>query len=205
MGRIRLSTIFSIFIGLLIILGTSVLHYPIVKFFERKAERKWNCEIEHSKANISFLRGMITFEDLNMRTAENTNPVWHLSVKDTILQIDYSELIKGNIIFKMLLLDTINLNQEEKEQTTSHERVLQSKRPQNGDKVEKTRKTTESDKKGILIKELQIRNGKFQYLYIYESGITNSVQTEGINIDIKNIVFSDEPNSFFKSVLKQIK
>jgi len=187
-----------------IFLPKSPLHPLIIDHLQKKIEKKWGCSVAHRQVTLNVLKGTVTIKNLFVKTPENTNPKWRLNIQDVIIRVKLLPLFRKDIILNSMILDTVIFKQQEKESAHIKELNRPTKNVERVDKEENPNIRTEEHQfhGAIRIKRLVIRNGHFEFDYLYHSGVNNTVRADNISISKEDVLLAGTPDTFFRSILK---
>ena len=191
------TVILTILLFTLALIPNSPIYDPLINHIQHRVGKNWGCKVVIKQSAVNILRGTLTLNGLWVRTPDNNNPIWNLTVKTSVIKIDYRSFLQRQWILSSLLLKDIRFKQTGRESS-------QVVSPKKSAKI----KSTESDynkgneaKKKINIKRLIIQNGYFEYSFFHKSGMKDTFKVEGVNLNRKNLFFYGKPNLFFRSIL----
>ena len=187
----------------LVLLPGSPVYKPLISHVRKEAEKTWGCKIATKQSRVNLFKGTLTLNEVTAQTPGSANPSWDLSLKTSVIQIDYRSFLRREWILALLLLDNIRFKQLEKENprpTLPKENA--GKKSKVPDVKAGTEKKTGSKRvKQIHIRQLTVQNGYFEFGFVHTSGRKDMFRVQNVNLNSENLFFEGKPDRFFKSVL----
>jgi len=180
-----------------VILPNSPIYAPIITILQNRIEKNWECDVVKKKASIDILNRTLTLRDVYVRTPENANPNWHLTVNRSIIKLDYRSLTKKRWMLDTLFLDgivfrhkTVEIPGGESSGNTLPKMGSPEKKPE----------TTQPAP--VNINRLIVQDGSFEFVVLQSSGVTDRLKAENLFLTQKNVVFNGNPDSFFRTLVE---
>jgi hypothetical protein len=206
MKKIRYIVVIIVFLFLSLIFLTNIfLYQPILDHLEKRFEKKWGCQVEKRKVELSFLKGSLRFKGIHITPPENAASRWNLSADEIFIQIDYPSLISGNTILDKLTLDKVVFKQNKKEGSDIRRKDILPeiiKKEAKSEHFQKRKAFSRSPRKAILIRYFLIRDGYFEFYYRENSGKEYRLKLEHVNLSKKDLLLGRKLDVFFRSLFE---
>ena len=158
----------------------------------------------HKRVKLNVLKGTLTLNDLLVKTPENMNPNWRLSIQNFVIHVDYFSLFQKRIILNELLLETVTFKQQDRQSVPMESVKEPEKKAKRMNKKTGPQAQIKEDKipNAIRINRLVVRNGYFEFTYLFHSGMKNTVKADDVFLSKKDMLFYGNPNAFFRSLVE---
>jgi hypothetical protein len=186
----------------LVFLRNSLIYQPLLNHLEKRFEKKWDCEIDRKRGELSLLKGSLTLKDSHLRTPTNADSRCTLNVDEIFLQIDYSSIFSANLTVNELILDGLVFSHEQRGSNALKRDHIPP--PMITQQIEKGLGKENVKRKGARVKNVVIRDGNFFFNYRTASGKVRVVTVEHVTISRRNIFLGRDLYAFFRSLLEPL-
>jgi hypothetical protein len=205
MNKIGYIVVIAIFLFFTVfVLRDIVLYEPILNHFHKEIERKWGCKIVRKATDFDLKKGSLRVKDVSMMTHREVFLEWNLRATEIFIQVDYFSLFGRNIILKKLVLDKMSFKQEYIEALDIEKKAMSRAVSEKGDKKEQTQREKDTSERTVLVRNLLIKDGSFEFNYLKNSGKKGRFRAQHVNLSKKDVFINSKPTEFFLSLFEGI-
>jgi len=192
------------YICITIVVAAGALLFWMNTLVPKKLEKVWACEILNIRQKFKPTSAAVELNDLKIRSLRQNGLVWELDINKTDFQIEYASLFRQPLILNRLIFDRLRLRLKTRARPDQKKESLTQSTPEKQSKKDLLSKRLRQMQKGILIRQLTIKDGYFELSDTDSSGRTNRVQFENVNLSKENIFLGNRPDIFFRDLLKDL-
>lgn len=192
------------YICITIVVAAGALLFWMNTLVPKKLEKVWNCEILNIRQKFKLTSAAVELNDLKIKSLRQYGLAWELDINKIEFQIEYASLFRPPLILNRLIFDHLRLRLKTRDLPDQRKEPLTQSTPEKQSKKDLLSKRLRQMQKGILIRQLTIKDGYFELSDIDSSGRTNRVKFENVNLSKENIFLGNRPDMFFRDLLKDL-
>ena len=192
------------YICITIVVAAGALLFWMNTLVPKKLEKIWDCEILNMRQDFKLTSAAVELNDLKIKSLKQNGLAWELDISKTDFQIEYASLFRPPLILNRLIFDRLRLRLKTRARPDQKKEPQTQSTPEKQSKKDLLSKKIRQMQKGILIRQLTIKDGYFELNDTDSSGRTNRVKFEKVNLNKENVILGNRPDMFFRNLLQDL-
>ena len=192
------------YICITIVVSAGALLFWMNTLVPKKLEKVWDCEILNMRQKFKLTSATVELNDLKIQSLRQNGLTWELDINKTDFRIEYASLFRQPLILNRLIFDRLQLRLKTRAKPDQKKESLTQSTPEKQSKKDPLSKKRRQMQKGILIRQLTIKEGYFELSDTDASGHTKRVTFENVNLHKENVFLGNRPDMFFRDLLKDM-